>query len=234
MEKHLRAWLARREQVAWPEAKGSPFRGLEPFDEGHAAVFFGRRRAIEQLCARLIAADLRGVPFVLLLGSSGTGKSSLARAGLVPRLMQPGAVPKVDVWRRLVVRPPELAAGDYRDAEDLAAMIAKLPKAAVPSVKAALGRVAAAERTAQSFEREVTARLVLVVDQLEEVFAPPAAERAPDRGNAVWQRGLLLALNRVGDVKWFQSDFAGALASYQEAREIAERLAQADPRNLSA
>ena len=40
VEKHLRAWLARRAQVAWPEAKGSPFRGLEPFDEGHAAVFF--------------------------------------------------------------------------------------------------------------------------------------------------------------------------------------------------
>ena len=32
VEKHLRAWLARREQVAWPESKGSPFRGLEPFD----------------------------------------------------------------------------------------------------------------------------------------------------------------------------------------------------------
>jgi tetratricopeptide (TPR) repeat protein len=242
-EKHLRAWLARREQVAWPETKGSPFRGLEPFDEGHAAVFFGRRRAIEQLRARLIAADLRGVPFVLLLGSSGTGKSSLARAGLVPRLLQPGAVPNVDVWRRLVVRPPELgadpalglctalyealpelAAGDYREARDLAAMIAKLPEAAMPPVKAALGRVAAAERAAQSFEREVSARLVLVLDQLEEVFALPAAER--DRLIALL--AVLVRSRMVWAVATMRSDFYALYQTVPELVRLKEEGGQFD------
>ncbi|MFM7844278.1 MAG: toll/interleukin-1 receptor domain-containing protein, partial [Planctomycetota bacterium] len=55
----------------------APFRGLDRFDDGHAHYFFGRDRDIETLCE-----SLRKQSFVMVIGGSGSGKSSLVRAGL--------------------------------------------------------------------------------------------------------------------------------------------------------
>jgi hypothetical protein len=91
--------------IAWPIAiKGSPLRGLAPFDVRHARVFFGRSRAISRAVNRLKAAAARDAPFLLLVGASGTGKFSLARAGLIPRLTTPGVVADVDIWHTVVMR----------------------------------------------------------------------------------------------------------------------------------
>jgi hypothetical protein len=59
----------------------SPYRGLEPFDERDAPFFFGRDRE-----TRLISASLFAAPLTLLYGASGVGKSSVLRAGVLPRL----------------------------------------------------------------------------------------------------------------------------------------------------
>ncbi|MGW3726418.1 nSTAND1 domain-containing NTPase [Streptomyces sp. NPDC000851] len=68
-----------------PALRPCPFRGLEPFREQDAAVFFARgadsERIAEALCAR---------PFVPVAGGSGVGKSSLVRAGVLPRLRAAG------------------------------------------------------------------------------------------------------------------------------------------------
>ena len=92
-EKNLRDWLADRGLVqarpSWSLAeKGSPFRGLEAFDLQHERIMFGR----ERLAARAVEAVQRDLAnknaYLLLIGESGAGKSSLARSptGLrVPR-----------------------------------------------------------------------------------------------------------------------------------------------------
>jgi len=64
----------------------SPFRGLEPFDEAHASVFFGRDAAVAALLERLAQQWRSGHPLVMLLGPSGSGKTSLVQAGLLPAL----------------------------------------------------------------------------------------------------------------------------------------------------
>ena len=70
-----------------------PYRGLEPFTEADAEFFFGRERAVEHLLEHL-----RQEPrFLAVLGPSGSGKSSLVQAGLIPRLCR-GAVPRSDRW----------------------------------------------------------------------------------------------------------------------------------------
>ena len=69
-----------------PDLLPNPYRGLESFGEEHAEFFHGR----EEDVARLLDAVHRR-PVVAVLGQSGTGKSSLVRAGLLPRLRAAGA-----------------------------------------------------------------------------------------------------------------------------------------------
>lgn len=200
LKKHLRQWILRRgEVVTWPIAlKGSPFRGLAAFEAEHAAVFFGRRRAVRQVVARLQTCAVRGCAFLVVLGMSGAGKSSLVRAGVLPWLVQNRAVPEVDEWRACIVRPgtlsadpvlglatalfapgalPELARGDHGSAAALAALAKAMPAAAAVAVAAALRRAGEAARLRDKLDRPVEARLVLVIDQLEEVLALAAEAR---------------------------------------------------------
>ncbi len=128
-----------------------PFRGLAPFDAAHAEFFFGRERLIAELVARLVGSTLLAV-----FGPSGSGKSSAVRAGLLPALAD-GVVPGSERWRRAVMRPGE------RPLAELSRTLARAvpetgPEDAAPWIADALDGVPAGER------------LVLAVDQFEEVF----------------------------------------------------------------
>jgi tetratricopeptide (TPR) repeat protein len=214
----LGGWLEdkvrRGRAVSWPiEVLGSPFRGLAAFGAKHASVFFGRSRDVGRSLDLWRRAADTGTPFLLVVGASGAGKSSLVRAGLIPRLTAPGVVPSVDLWRVAALRPseiaggpimtlatrlfdreadipdeeigrpralPELAEGDHREAAALAALFRQAPEAATGPVLRALERVGAIEQAGHSYDRPVRVDLVLLVDQLDELFAPyvAAEERA--------------------------------------------------------
>jgi WD40 repeat protein len=61
----------------------NPYRGLESFEEKHAQFFFGRQELIKKLAARISESQQ---PLTVVLGVSGSGKSSLVKAGLIPCL----------------------------------------------------------------------------------------------------------------------------------------------------
>ncbi|MDY7227614.1 protein kinase domain-containing protein [Hyalangium rubrum] len=65
-----------------PLLEGNPYRGLAPFEAEHQALFFGRDADI-----RAVLERLRHRPMVLVAGDSGAGKSSLCRAGVLPRIV---------------------------------------------------------------------------------------------------------------------------------------------------
>lgn len=84
-----------------------PYRGLLSFEFEHASVFFGRTRArneIRELLARQVA---RGNGCVLMLGASGSGKSSLVKAGLLPDLLLPGMIGRAALVRWALIRPSD-------------------------------------------------------------------------------------------------------------------------------
>ena len=111
---HLHALLSDRAGAA---AEGvirwhaPPFRALLSYEYEHAPVFFGRTRARNELRELLARQVERGSAFVLVFGASGSGKSSLVKAGLLPDLALPGMIGRVGLVRRAVFRPSD-AGGD--------------------------------------------------------------------------------------------------------------------------
>ena len=93
-----------------------PFKGLARFEPSDAEFFFGREWLVAELVTHLVGAGLVGV-----VGASGSGKSSLVRAGLLPAVRD-GVLPGSDRWRQLIIRPGEhpmaelAGAAGHRDA----------------------------------------------------------------------------------------------------------------------
>ncbi|GHG53301.1 nSTAND1 domain-containing NTPase [Streptomyces griseocarneus] len=159
-----------------------PYRGLAAFGTADADWFFGRERATAAL-VRLLTERLDGSGPTAVVAASGTGKSSLLQAGLVPELRR-GVLPVhgSSRWPVVTLQPGE------RPLAELAAKVAS----AVGADPADLARVLADDGPG-AFARAVRAaldaapggegepvRLVLVIDQFEEVFTlcPDARERA--------------------------------------------------------
>jgi len=138
----------------------NPYPGLRPFDAEYEEWFFGRDRQIAELVDRL-----RSHRFVAVVGLSGSGKSSLVRAGLLPALSAGQLGPPGSGWRIAVVRPSE---------EPVATLAAELNKDGILGPSA--GRAALLESS--SFGLIETARegsppgtnLMVVVDQFEDLF----------------------------------------------------------------
>jgi len=82
-----------------PAAVICPYKGLARYEPDDAEYFFGRERLVAELVTHLVGAGLVGV-----VGPSGSGKSSLVRAGLLPALAD-GVLPGSDRWRQVLVRP---------------------------------------------------------------------------------------------------------------------------------
>jgi len=94
--------IGRRQARRW---KDNPFRGLEIFDFEHAPIFHGRTKAVGTVLEALQVQLRARQPFVLIVGASGSGKSSLVRAGVLPLLTQPETIEGIGLWRRAVTRP---------------------------------------------------------------------------------------------------------------------------------
>ncbi|MBI5957295.1 MAG: ATP-binding protein, partial [Chloroflexi bacterium] len=88
--------------------KGSPFPGLRAFTSADAPIFFGRGAETDALLQRLSDPACR---LVAVVGASGSGKSSLVGAGLIPRLAA-NAIEGSRDWTTIRFTPGELASGD--------------------------------------------------------------------------------------------------------------------------
>src|SRR3712207_9403302 len=97
---------------------GNPFPGLRPFETDEYNLFFGREGQSDELLARLGRTR-----FLAVVGTSGSGKSSLIRAGLIPAIyggLMPGAGPG---WRIAVMRPGPDPARNFAPGLGLAQMV---------------------------------------------------------------------------------------------------------------
>ena len=197
--------------------QGNPFPGLRPFEPHESSLFFGREDQIDDVLSRLGRRRL-----VAVVGMSGSGKSSLVRAGLLPALdrgylpsagsswqiaiFRPGSDPVANLTRGLVERRlPGGGTGEER-AEDIRAMLDA----------SSLGLAAAA----RELLRDTGDSLLVVADQFEELFRferIAQSEGAAERAAACVD--LLLNASKQEDVPVYvvltmRSDYLGDCAHF--------------------
>ena len=194
---------------AW-DASRPPFPGLLAFQEEDAAIYFGRDDDIRRLIERLDARRAQGgAKLIALLGSSGSGKSSLLRAGVIPRLKRAG--------RNWIVMPPmrprlhpvdELAtalatasgpAADWRKLQD--DLIGPDPARALDGFASDLRVKAGAD----------DAQILIPIDQAEELFGVADPDEAR-RFLEILSQALSESLPFMA-VMAMRSDFLGQLQS---------------------
>jgi WD40 repeat protein/transcriptional regulator with XRE-family HTH domain len=142
----------------------NPFKGLRAFNEADAENFFGRETMIQQLLARLgEGGDLSR--FLAVIGPSGSGKSSVVRAGLIPALRR-GGLPGSENWFVVDMLPgkhpfEELEASLLRVAVNPPQSLLSQLKDGNRGLLRAVHRILPADDSVE---------LVLVIDQFEEIF----------------------------------------------------------------
>jgi WD40 repeat protein/DNA-binding SARP family transcriptional activator len=183
------------DRAAARPAVSCPWKGLTAYDVDDAPLFAGRERVVAELLARLVTA-----PVLTLVGASGSGKSSLLRAGLVAALRS-GLLPASETWSVLLLRPgahpmTELARVALKDREPTEDQAADLLQRLV-------------------FGEPGGARTVLVVDQAEELFTlcQDTGERQAFLETVL---GLAEHESRFSLVMAVRSDYTGELADTPE------------------
>lgn len=206
----------RREDA--PALGHCPYKGLNYFDEADADLFVGREVLTTRLTARVLTLTSRELPhetrFLAVVGASGSGKSSLVRAGLIPALRWNK---KSADWQIHILTP------GAHPLESLAASLTQ-ESSSVTATAALMDDLARDPRSLQLFAKrklgsENMARLLLVVDQFEEAFALSRSEEE----TALFIECLLTAASESDGpiliVITLRADFYAHCANYIQLRE---------------
>ncbi|MDO6568647.1 winged helix-turn-helix domain-containing protein [Alteromonas sp. 1_MG-2023] len=219
----------------------SPFPGLTAFTQQESQVYYGRNAAVKNLLARFWDQFTKKRPFTLIIGPSGSGKSSLVHAGLLPRLLNNkgangvhaidyASIDIADIQAAHIVE--ELAAcmldWDINDAplfegesaDSLAAKLKGHPKSVINIAKAKL-------TTASQYNNVAFPCYVIVLDRLEAYLATNHVDSAHKQ--AVFT--LLETLAESGFILMLlvcRNDFYHHLAAYPTLMKNKERGAHFD------
>jgi WD40 repeat protein/energy-coupling factor transporter ATP-binding protein EcfA2 len=184
----------------------SPYRSLEYFDVEHAPIFFGRTKEISKVISAMSVQMARKKAFVMITGGSGSGKSSLARAGVLPMITEPGIIEGIGVWRWAIFEPgiktkntysnvllggliealtnsdhalPELL-DDEITMDELYSILQENPRSIHESIRGVLSLISALIKQTESLENKPQARFLLLIDQFEQIFHDEYSEMRDD------------------------------------------------------
>ncbi len=208
----------------------NPFVGLRPFNTDESILFFGRRQQTVELMEKLHRTHFIGV-----VGSSGCGKSSLIRAGLIPNLKAGFLVEDRDRWLVAMMKP-----GDA-PLHSLATTLIET-QSAVRNSQSAIEmadviRAGGAQAVVESLMPQLAdTNLLLLVDQFEEIFRfGVESGEAEKRGEAADFVSIMLELGRqrrlpIYVVMTMRSDFLGDCDNFYGLPEAMNRSQYLVPR----
>lgn len=188
------------QHITW--FQGSPYRGLCAFELEHKDVFFGRTKPIGDIVTYFKQNNEKGLPFLMLLGMSGSGKSSLMNAGLLPLYLsprvidydvghveliriQPGKIDRINGFLRgfcqaIVDSVPEFVDAEL-DGEVFLEQLSLSPKSFALTVNQAIKAI----REKKTLHPNVKAKFLLVIDQTEELYTTD--EVSPEEQSQFWE-----------------------------------------------
>jgi len=209
--RHLMVTLQRdQQQTVWNGR--NPYRGLEAYEEANARYFFGRESLVATVIERVRVAS-----FVTISGPSGSGKSSLAKAGVLHALRQ-GAVEGSDQWLLAAMQPK----GD--PLEQVAQAIEQLTK--IPDSGDYLRQNGRHHPTALHKQANTLLgsddkwHFVLLVDQFEELFTQTKDPAIRRDFIALLTEAAQAADGRCKIILSLRSDFVSHCASYDTLRAL--------------
>jgi WD40 repeat protein/transcriptional regulator with XRE-family HTH domain len=204
------------------EALENPYKGLRPFGEADAEDFYGRETLVQELLGRMAEADdpaagAKGdlARLTAIVGPSGSGKSSVVKAGLIPAMRQ-GGLPGSEKWFVVDLTP---GAHPFEEIEEALLRIAVNPPQSL------LSQLREDERGLLRAVRRVLptdpdVELVLIVDQFEEVFTlvEDEAVRAHLLDSLV--NAVLDERSRLRVVVTMRADWVGRALEYVDFGEL--------------
>jgi WD40 repeat protein/transcriptional regulator with XRE-family HTH domain len=200
----------------------NPYKGLRAFGEADAEDFFGRETLIQQLLARLSEGG-ELARFLAVVGPSGSGKSSVVRAGLVPSLRRGGLLGSEN-WFYVDLMPgprpfEELEAALLRVAVNPPASLLSQLKENERGLLRAVNRILPADESIQ---------LVLVIDQFEEIFTLTTGDANAERASLL--SSLVTAAmderSRVRILITLRADFIDRPLRYVDFGELLQRRSE--------
>ncbi len=185
--------------VLRPEPE-NPYKGLRAFQPADARDFFGREKLVSKLIARL--AEKNGMSrFLAVVGPSGSGKSSVVKAGLIPALWR-GELPGSDRWFVVEVVPGP------RPLDELEIALTRVAAHPGPNLREHLERDQhGLLRVAGLILPDDGSELVLVIDQFEELFTLVEDEAARAHVLDLIQAAVTDPRSRVRVVVTLRADF---------------------------
>lgn len=184
LEGHLHKWFEKNlpkvsdEELAASKNwfSGNPFQGLKAFRFDQANVYRGRGTAIAEGIEKLKSKAAQKQPFLLVMGMSGSGKSSLVRAGILPALYNPEIVPSVSQFYRGIMRPADVEGDPMKGL--VSALVAESANTLIQPQN--IEKMAAMCHSNQDAfihylrvklsENPEKSVLILIIDQLEELY----------------------------------------------------------------
>ncbi|BAY35058.1 WD-40 repeat-containing protein (plasmid) [Nostoc carneum NIES-2107] len=186
-----------------------PYRGLQAFDKEHAKFFFGRQKVVNLIQQKLTQAN-----FIPIIGASGSGKSSVVRAGLIPQLnesewqvlepIKPGFEPLIKLRSAFqkffpgVKNEKQLKELIEDEQNNLSAILENLPD---------------------------SAKFLLVVDQFEEVFTGGASPQEKQRFIKLLTQVVDISNGRLAVVITMRADFLEPCLQYESLTQLIQTQA---------
>lgn len=188
----------------------NPYKGLRAFHEHDRGEFFGREALTEELLLQLRESKDR---FLAVVGPSGSGKSSVVRAGMLPRLRE-GAIDGSENWFIVEMKPGN------KPFVELEAALLRVASNAPGDLEAALREEDGLAHVLQQGLFDESAPLLLLIDQFEELFTLVESERE----QILFIRNLLHALDNAQGQLWviitIRADFLDRPLNYDELGQL--------------
>ena len=244
LDVHLRKLILNRipehlfkEDVTLSWFSGSPYMGLEAFDIEHSSVFYGRTREVGKIKEALYYQATMGCAFLMVLGKSGCGKSSLIRAGIIPNITQSGVIEGIEYWRQAYFRPGNtqndilqsfaiaLLQKEALDDSSNETAISKMEKyikedkeAFIQLVEEKLLKLKNQEKKSKQLLKLPETRFIVFIDQMEEIFTMENITEE-ERKEFISVLSMLARSGFVWIIATMRSDF------YSRSTELPELIA---------